>query len=706
MNRSLRNTLLNFRKTVLRLFNKTASARSIVRCCTLALVVFLLLVACAPKPVKPPVVPAPTPEEIAPIPPERPPAAPPVETGSALFEKAERLFNEKWYPQALDAYNEYLAQFPSGPFADKALMQSAGIHMAMAAYEKARMNYQRLLAEHPHSPYAPAAEIELIFAYYHEGKYPEAITQAAGIKVETLSPKLAAEISQLVGNSYMALKIPVEAISFYTLAYHFSEPAERERLLPIIKTAIQQLDSPAILSLLGRLAGKLPAGYLMYQLGLNKIVEQNFDAAIAVFSAFIDNFPDHEYSAQAKTQLAELIKNYEFNRNTIGCLLPLSGPYKLYGQRALSAIQFALIQHTRQTQNTDIRLIIKDTMSDPDTTVAAVRELAGENVAAIIGPLTIFEPAALEAQDKGIPIITLTQKDDIPDIGDFVFRNFFTPRMQVQALVSFAVQELNISRFAILYPEEPYGHTFMNLFWDEVIAHNGIVMGAEAYRPNQTDFADPIKKLVGRYYKVPDDLDKQIGLIAERFIRGGVPENPVEPLRRKRSIVEEPPAIVDFEAVFIPDSPKKAGLVIPQLAFYDVNNVYLLGTNLWNSTELIQMAREYMQRAIIPAGFFADSESEKVRSFVKGFRETFGETPGFIEAVSYDTASILFDLTGRKNILSRTALRNALVELKDYPGVTGLTSFEPNGDVRKKLDLLRVRGNQFIELKRRGPNPN
>ena len=684
------------------LFWKTAPGRNFWRCGGVVLIITVWLVACAPKPVTPPPVPAPSP---APTAPDQPPAAP-QETGNELFEKAETLFNENWYPQALDAYNEYLSNFPSGPFADKALMRAAGIYIAMEAYEKARMAYLRLINEHPQSPLASAAGIELIFIYYQEGKYQEVIDQAASVEVKTLTPKLAADISHLVGNSYMAIKAPVEAISFYTMAYHLSEPAEREGLLPLIKTAIQQLDTPAILSLLSRLAGKMPAGYLMYQLGLNKIAEQNFDAAIAIFSAFIDNYPDHEYSTQAKTQLEELVKNYEFNRNTIGCLLPLSGPYKLYGQRALSAIQFALIQHTRQARNPDIHLVIKDTRSNPDTTVEAVRELARENVAAIIGPLTIIEPAALEAQDKGIPIITLTQKDYIPDIGDFVFRNFFTPRMQVQALVSFAVQELNISRFAILYPDEPYGNTFMNLFWDEVIAHNGIVMGVEAYRPTQTDFADPIKKLVGRYYKVPDDLEKQIDLIAEKFIRTTVPENPEESLRRKRTVEDERPAIVDFEAVFIPDSPKKVGLVIPQLAFYDVNNVYLLGTNLWNSNELIQMAREYIQRAIIPAGFFADSESENVRSFVKGFRETFGETPGFIEAVSYDTASILFDLTGRKNILSRTALRNALVELKDYPGVTGLTSFEPNGDVRKKLDLLRVRGDQFIELKRRRPNPD
>ncbi|MEW6674262.1 MAG: ABC transporter substrate-binding protein [Thermodesulfobacteriota bacterium] len=689
------------------LFWKKAPVRLLRRCSILALIVIFCAAACAPKPVQPPPAPTPVPTPgpaPSPVPPApvRPPAVPPVETGNALFEKAEDLFIQKWYPNALDLYNEYLSKFPSGPFADKTLKRAADIYMAMGAYEKAAAAYQRLLAEHPQSPLAAAAGLELVFAYYHLGKYREAIDQAAGVKLETLTPAQTVEISRLVGDSYMAIHAPVDAIGFYTMAYHLSGPADQKRLLSLIKTAIEQLDTPGIMNLLGRLGGRLPAGHLMYRLGMNKIAEKNFDAAIAIFSTFIDNYPDHEYRAQAETLLKELVKNYEFNRYAIGCLLPLSGPYKLYGQRALSAIQLAMVQHTRETCNPDLRLIIKDTGSDPDKSVQAVRELAGENVAAIIGPLTIIEPAALEAQDKGIPIITLTQKDYIPDIGDFVFRNFFTPRMQVQALVSFVVQELGLSRFAILYPDEPYGKTFMNLFWDEVIAQNGIVMGVETYRPTQTDFADPIKKLVGRYYEVPVELKEQVELVAEKFIRPAAPESS----RRRTPAVEGPPAIVDFDAVFIPDSPKKAGLAIPQLAFYDVNNVYLLGTNLWNSNELIQMAREYVQRAIIPAGFFAEGESEKVRAFVKSFQETFGEAPGFIEAISFDTASILFELTSRKNILSRTALRNALVETKDYPGVTGLTTFESNGDVQKQLNLLGIRGNRFIELKRRRSNPN
>ena len=91
----------------------------------------------------------------------------------------------------------------------------------------------------------------------------------------------------------------------------------------------------------------------------------------------------------------------------------------------------------------------------------------------------------------------------------------------------------------------------------------------------------------------------------------------------------------------------------------------------------------------------------EVRFFVKGFRQTFGQNPGFIEAISYDTAMIIFHLTNQFNIPSRTALKDALINLKNYAGVTGLTSFELNGEVFKELYFLGVRGNNFIELKPR-----
>ena len=332
-----------------------------------------------------------------------------------------------------------------------------------------------------------------------------------------------------------------------------------------------------------------------------------------------------------------------------------------------------------------------------------MQELIEEKVAAIIGPIVTAEVAAAEAQANGIPIITLTQKDNITSIGDYVFRNFITPEMQVKALTDFTTNTLGLNRFAILYPDETYGITFMNLFWDRLLENGGKIVGVESYNPQHTDFADPIKKLVGLYYDIPEDLkeaDQWSGEEDENQRDADLlldQDNPNQ--NRERSAEdEEPEAIVDFDAIFIPDSPRTAGLIIPQLAFYDVKDIYLLGTNLWHSDTLIQMATKYVQGAIMPDGFFTGSSASVVQDFVQIFEETYQEKPGFIEAVVYDSAMMVFGVLNQPNLRFKSELKNELLNMAVFSGITGPTYFDENGDAQKQLYLLRVKGKKFVEL--------
>ena len=381
---------------------------------------------------------------------------------------------------------------------------------------------------------------------------------------------------------------------------------------------------------------------------------------------------------QAKNLIEEINEKFTFNRYTLGCLLPLSGPYKIYGDKILKCIELALAQFNSQNNHPPIKMIVKDTESDPDKVVLAVKELSEERVGAIIGPVTTHETAALEAQEKRIPIITLSQKENITEIGDYVFRNFITPKMQVETIVSYAIDMLGLSRFAILYPDDKYGTGFMTLFQDEVMAYGGEIVAVEPYNPDQTDFAEPIKNLV-EFQNEVREYPKKTGA---------------------RSTFAQPEPLIDFDAIFIPDGPTTSGLIIPQLAFYDIVGVYLLGTNLWHSDRLIEMAQQFVQGAIMVDGFFAESNSKKVKDFVQIFEETFSQKPGFIEAITYDTAMMLFKLISRSDIQSRNELKNEIMNLRDFQGVTGNTSFDDNGNAHKELYILQIDGDEFLELER------
>jgi len=630
--------------------------------------------------------------------------------GYQLFSQAEKMAQAKSYEKALAHFREYLERFPDAPLADAALMKMGSIHTILGDFEQARRIYQRLLDEYPGSHFISDARFEILVTYYKQGEYGNVIEQAPHFLKQEPSRVHILRTYVLLGDTYKAMSSPKDAVNYYIMALRKSKEPEKYSIVKKLKDAVWGLELEDIEILFNQVKDEALKGYLMFQLGLNYAEEERYDEALKVLAAFIEKFPEHENVQQAKSLIAAINKKSVYSRYTIGCLLPLSGPYKIYGNGALKGVQLAFNQFNTGNRQPPIKIIVKDTASDPVKAAVAVKELFEENVAAIIGPVVTSGSAAKEAQHYGIPIITLTQKDNIPEIGEYVFRNFITPNMQVKALVSYAVEELGLKSYAILYPDEKYGKTFMNLFWDEVVAHEGKVVGLESYRPDGTDFADPIKKLVGLYYKVPEELKNIDQTASENKTDETTTENIVATLLSPLDEESEgwdmkdnegPEAIVDFDAVFIPDAPKKSGLIIPQLAFYDVKDTYLFGTNLWHSDSLIDMTFKHAQGAIMPDGFFAESRSKNVKQFIDSYDKTFHQKPGFIEAVAYDTALILFQTVSRPDVRFRSVLKNELRRLEGFQGVTGLTSFDSNGDTIKNLYLLQIRGQRFVELEQR-----
>ncbi len=619
-----------------------------------------------------------------------------------LFIAAENWFESENYPQALDAYRAYVEQYPDRPLAPAALMKIGKINSILGKYADARHAYNRLISEYPRSSFNPDARVEGLFSYYSEENYQEVIQQAAEVIRSVDSSPHVFRIYALVGDAYMALGLPLDAFKYYLEAEQMASESEQYAITQKIKSSIAQLDSEKIMQLLDGVDKKIPADYLMFQLGLNYAMEEKYDDAIIAMENFLNRFPEHENASLAEDLIEQIKESALFSRYTIGCLLPLSGPYQAVGFRALKGIELALDRFSTQTDGPQMNIIVKDSGGSAEQTRMAMQELIDERVAAIIGPIVTAEVAAGEAQENRIPIITLTQKDNITSIGDYVFRNFITPEMQVKAIADYTTTALGLNRFAILYPDETYGFTFMNLFWDRLIERGGKVVGLEAYNPEHTDFADPIRKLVGLYYKIPEDLREASDISPEEDNNQGDPDRPLDPDnrvdRRRQNKEEETEAFVDFDAIFIPDAPRTAGLIIPQLAFYDVKDVYLIGTNLWHSDALIKMARQYVQGAIMPDGFFAESSAPAVQDFVKAFEDTYEEKPGFIEAVVYDSAMMVFSVLIQPDLRFKSELRDGLLNLTDFSGVTGPTNFDENGEAQKQLYLLKIKGKKFVEL--------
>lgn len=648
-----------------------------------------------------------------------------------LFDEAEQAYQKGAYREALPLYQEYLSRFPKAGSAPSALLKIGMIHVYLEHYERAIQTFDRAQGLYPETPYAREAGVGKLAAYYKMGDYQRVTVYAGNVMAQPLAQDQWIRVNLLVGDSYMALKSPPEAYRAYLGAFlKATSDDEKKKVLSRLKNVISLMEPSDLTTELDRLDGRSPAGYLLFQLGVDYMEKGLSDDAMVKFLSFLEKYPGHEYAGQAKKFLSDLEASALTDRHLIGCLLPISGKYEKIGKEALEGIEFALARFSRDRAMPSLRILVEDTASDPLQAQKGLQSLADAGVSAIIGPIATAESIAPQAQALRIPMITLTQKPGVTEAGDYVFRNFLTPRMQINALVDYAVHVQGDTRFAILYPNESYGEIYMNLFWDAVAANGGRVVGVEAYDPGKTDFAEPIQKLAGLYYAIPEDLVEEPVLVPQVFTEGqGTETSAREPegsdafsavdthnwdeelmasirmsrLAGGRNADGSPRPIAGFDAVFIPDAPDKAGLILPQLAYYDIDNVHLLGTNLWHSDKLIDMAQRHVQGAVMPEGFFDQSQKEHVRRFVMEFLAIYGHPPEFIQAVAYDTASILFDLASRPDIRFRAQIKNVLMTMPPFSGVTGQTAFDPSGEAVKDIYLLRVKGRRFVEIEKPFP---
>jgi ABC-type branched-subunit amino acid transport system substrate-binding protein len=366
----------------------------------------------------------------------------------------------------------------------------------------------------------------------------------------------------------------------------------------------------------------------------------------------------------------------KLNRNTLGCVLPLSGQYADWGNKARDAILLAT-EVVDEKNNPLWKVIFEDSQGLPEDTKTAIAHLANaENVMAIIAVTGGAEAmdAAREADKWKVPLILITPKEGVTSAGEYVFQNFLTPRQQIKALAKYALDDLNCAIFSALYPQDDYGKEMAKIFREEVIRLGGKVEKAIPYDINQADFREEISKLTGIKVSAP---------------------------QRKGTYQEEnkDTISVDFEALFIPDSYTRAKLIASQLDFYNVKGFNLLGTSLWHSSNLLKNDAQYLEGAIFVDSFFAHSSYLETINFVEVYYKKYKREPENIEALAYDTAAIITGTLDNKEIKTREQFAAALNKVENYNGATGNFYFDSNRIAQKTAFILRVRNGQLEQVK-------
>jgi branched-chain amino acid transport system substrate-binding protein len=105
---------------------------------------------------------------------------------------------------------------------------------------------------------------------------------------------------------------------------------------------------------------------------------------------------------------------------------------------------------------------------------------------------------------------------------------------------------------------------------------------------------------------------------------------------------------------------------------------------------LIDIAKDNSNGIVFVDGFFKDSEDKDVKDFVNGYNDTFEAEPTILEAESYDSAKMIISLIRDNDLQDREELKEALDDLENYKGVTGVVRTFQDGDADEDLVLLTV----------------
>lgn len=376
-----------------------------------------------------------------------------------------------------------------------------------------------------------------------------------------------------------------------------------------------------------------------------------------------------------------------WQQRAIGVVLPLTGRYAPFGQLVKQGIELA----KSALVSSPVRFIYRDSQADPLLAAQAVDELVnGDRVLTVIGPLMAdgAQQSIAVAQAAQVPLLTLSHRQGLPEQGEYIFRNSLTTQQQVDVLADYAIDVLGLNTYAILSPDSRAGQEFAQKFSTAIESRGGDIVHRMTFAEQATDFRRQLLLMKGEDPDAPiDDHDKVVVQTDDELAEG------------EEVVVEERPdwlPTVDFEALFIPAYAENIALIAPQLAYYGIENVQLLGMNGWNSPSLIQQAGRYTRGAIFSDGFYAASAQPQVATFVENYSQRYSETPSIIEAQAYDCAMIVLSLLEQPQITTAGHMHNALLSLHSFAGVSGLQGFDERGEAERQPVLLKM-GRRHLE---------
>jgi len=621
------------------------------------------------------------------------------------FLEAEHLYHSGDFDKAQLFYQNFLDGKPSDSRANTALYRLGIIHQQNRSFATALRYFKMVMSREPSIELFHDTNFSLAQCLFSLEQYSEAEALFEKIKLSHPDAKKKWEAEIYIGRSYEKRLDFESAVEKLRVIYSQSEVktlnSEAERL---IKSIIDnQLDKTQLIRLSKKYSSDFPLDQILLRLISIYRDERSLEQLRKIISEFLRLFPESSDRFVVDSTLKQIEENKE-NKLRIGAVLPLTGKMALSGQQVLQGIQLAVSELNLVHQGALLEVTVKDSVSAPiDNTVENLA--IDPSMIGIVGPvLSGFVKDAIPIADRyHLAMITPTASSaGLAKQSPYIFRNVATRELQGKYIAEYAVNNLNLRRFVVLYPSEEFGFELRDAFVKEVESLGQEVVAVIPYERSQTDFRKQIQEMGGidddKLKKLVKDQVKnnieskplgQNGPISRPLVEMGLwSGDEIENLKVSLEL--------SYDAIFLPGFYDKVGLIVPQLVFYNIETATLLGSSGWNSAKLTEMTGKHMQIGYFIDGFYAKSKRSEVVRFVKSYKKIFNEEPTILSAQAYDATKILIK-TIRSGARDRIQVRKGLFKIRNFHGVSGRTTILATGEAEKKLFTIKIVKNKIVE---------
>lgn len=340
----------------------------------------------------------------------------------------------------------------------------------------------------------------------------------------------------------------------------------------------------------------------------------------------------------------------------IGVVLPLTGDGAAYGKKEKNGIELA-IQETNQAlrdRNIEIIPVYEDSQGVPAPAVAAFTKLIDiDKVVALIGGAFSSPTLAMVPIADKKKIVVISPSASSPKLSGsskYFFRVWPSDTAEGAVMAEVAITRLQLKKIAILYGNNDYGMGLKDVFAQKIEQQGAQIATIESYNEGDSDFRSQLTKI------------KSMGA----------------------------------DGIYMPGYYKEFAKILKQAKELGVNAQFM-SCGTFHEPEIIQIAGNAAEGVVFVQPYFdRNGEDPVTKNFVESYEKQFGIEAGVYAAHGYDAARVLGEVIS-KGSLNSSSIQSSLLNIRNFPGVTGETTFIEGGDVVKQSRVMFVQEGEFRE---------